>query len=62
MKLEICWFNTVQEKPWQELELPEPALCNGGLLLVELLGRVKKKGSTFEIGFVSHTNSIKLSR
>ncbi|KAF4400788.1 hypothetical protein G4B88_001343 [Cannabis sativa] len=36
-------FPMVQESFLQKFELPEPALCVGGYLLVELLGRVQKQ-------------------
>ncbi|KAF3433026.1 hypothetical protein FNV43_RR24128 [Rhamnella rubrinervis] len=36
-------FPMVQESSLQKFELPEPVLCVGGYLLVELLGRVQKQ-------------------
>lgn len=36
-------FPMAQENVLQKFELPEPALCVGGFLLVELLGRVQKQ-------------------
>lgn len=36
-------FPMAQESVLQKFELPEPALCMGGYMLVELLGRVQKQ-------------------
>jgi len=45
----------------QEFKLPEPALCIGGVLLVEMRGRVQRRGLYYYIGFVSHIFSHTLS-
>ncbi|PNX86248.1 hypothetical protein L195_g042325 [Trifolium pratense] len=43
----------LQENQLQEFTLPEPALGIGGVLLVELRGRVQQQGLYYYIGFVS---------
>ncbi|KAG4952538.1 hypothetical protein JHK82_045434 [Glycine max] len=42
-KVEVSDILTLQENRLQKFKLPEPVLCIGGVLLVELLGRVQKQ-------------------
>lgn len=61
LKLKIFLYHNLQENQLQELKLLVPALLNGGVLLVELFGKLKHRGRLYDKGFVSHTYSITLS-
>lgn len=61
MKPKMCRWWIVQENRLQQFKLPEPALCIGGVLLVELVGRVQDQGEFYYIGFVSQIFSCLLS-
>lgn len=51
--------NHSKQNRLQEFKLPEPALCIGGVLLMELDGRVQRRGLCYYIG-VSHVQVVGL--
>ncbi|BBG97484.1 F-box family protein [Prunus dulcis] len=50
----FIWTYTSQENILQTFKLPEPVLCVGGFLQIELLGRVQRQEMD---GFVSHVQA-----
>ncbi|XP_045815478.1 F-box protein At4g00755-like [Trifolium pratense] len=53
------YYQMLQENQLQEFTLPEPALGIGGVLLVELRGRVQQQGLYYYIG-ISHVQVVGL--